>query len=271
MKSVGRFAGAWASAALAALQLLTRLPLPKRMPDGPDAFRRSTVFFPLAGLAIGAVLAVSGFLAGKAFPFYAAGAVVLAAWVIVTGGLHLDGLMDTADGIFSNQPRERMLEIMKDSRTGAMGVLAAVTVFLLKGAFLAALLEEPDRTRFALIALVPVWSRAFLPLAIAGWKHARGEAGMGALYRGSGYRHAAAAGVLAVLLALPLLAGIGGLGWAEALRATGAFAAATCAAGIVLAQAIARKLGGLTGDTYGAINEMLETALLAVSAGLFAG
>lgn len=268
MRAIGRYLGQWALSALAALQLLTRLPLPKRMPDGSGAFSRSTVFFPLAGFAIGAVLAGAGTLAGKAFPFYAAGAVVLALWVLVTGGLHLDGLMDTADGLFSNQPRERMLEIMKDSRAGAMGVIAAVTILLLKGAFLAALLADPGRARLVLLVLVPVWSRAFLPAAIAGWKHARGEAGMGALYRGAGLRHAAAAGTLAVLLSAALLSGAGGLALTEALAATAAMACAAFGTGAFLARAVARQLGGLTGDTYGAINEALETVLLAIAAGV---
>jgi len=258
----------WVSSLLAALQFLTRLPLPARMPDGPGVFRRSTVFFPLAGLAIGAVIAGVGALAELAFPYYASGAFALAAWVIVTGGLHLDGLMDTADGLFSNQPRERMLEIMKDSRSGAMGVIAAMLILLMKGALLAALFADAGRAHYTLLALIPVWSRAFVVLAIAGWPYARSVPGVGSLHRSAGVRHVIGACLLAASLSVPLFVWAGGFGMTETVGFLALYAALAYGTGAGLAAAVSRKLGGLTGDVYGAINEVLELVLLAVIVGM---
>lgn len=109
---------------IAALQFLTRLPIPVQVADDPGVFRRSTVFYPAAGLVIGGMVAGIGYGASFVFPAPVNAALLLCIWVLLTGGLHLDGLMDTADGLLSHRSRERMLEIMKDSRVGAMGVIA---------------------------------------------------------------------------------------------------------------------------------------------------
>jgi cobalamin 5'-phosphate synthase/cobalamin synthase len=196
------------------------------------------------------------------------GAFALTAWVIVTGGLHLDGLMDTADGIFSNQPRERMLEIMKDSRSGAMGVIAAVLILLVKGVLLAALFAAAGRAHFTLLALVPVWSRAFVVLAIAGWPYARSVPGVGSLHRSAGVRHVIGSVLLAALLSVLLLVWAGSFGMSETVALLVLFAVLTYGTGGILAAAASRKLGGLTGDVYGAINEVLELVLLAVVVGM---
>lgn len=267
MRRTGRWMGEWFFSVVAALQFLTRVPLPVRLPDNPSVFRRSTVFFPVAGLAVGAGLAGAGVLLDRWFPFYVTGVFVMAAWVVLTGGLHLDGLMDASDGLLSNQSRERMLEIMKDSRSGAMGVIAAVTVLLLKAALLAALFADGGRACLSLLVLVPVWSRTFLALAIAGWPYARQTGSLGSMYRTSGFRHALAAGVLAAGLTVPVLRGLAGFDTAGALAALALVAVLVYGTGSALAAAISRKLGGLTGDTYGALNEVLEVVLLAVAVG----
>lgn len=255
-------------ALIAALQFLTRLPISARMPNGQKLFRRSTVFFPLAGFVIGLIVAGIGFGLGFLFPFYVNAALLLAVWVLLTGGLHVDGLMDTADGLLSHRSRERMLEIMKDSRVGAMGVLACVLYVLLKAALLAALLNDAGLERFLALALIPVWSRSFMVMAIAGWPYARESGGLGALYRSVRGRHAAAAFLLAAGMTLALFALLPGSGLPlEPLAWLGSFALGTYAAGCWIAAAISRKLGGLTGDVYGALNELLELILLLVAVG----
>lgn len=279
---------------VAALQFLTRLPLPVRLPDSDAIYRRSTAFYPAAGLLIGMFAAGVAYGLSAIFPFYFVAALVMGLWVFLTGGLHLDGLMDTADGLFSYRSRERMLEIMKDSRVGAMGVMACVVLLLMKTMLLAALLDggwaggtaafgpggaagstaspiagnlmrHPSAwlERCALLSLVPVWSRAFLPAAIAFWPYARqGGSGLGGRFRSVRGRHAAAAFALAALLTMLLLCIVGGWGWREALLGCAALAAAAGLVGGIGAALAARKLGGLTGDVYGALNETIELALL---------
>lgn len=252
----------WVLAVPVAIGFLTRIPLPGPMPDRAAVFRRSTVFFPLAGLLIGCLLALAGFGLGYIFPFYVNAVLTLALWVCLTGGLHLDGLMDTADGLLSNRSRERMLDIMKDSRSGAMGVITAAMTLLVKAALLGALLERGGKESLALLVIIPVWSRAFLPMAIAGWPYARLEQGMGGLYRSVRGRHALAAGCLAALVSYPVVTVFGSFAPIGALALIGGLLLLTYVVGAWLAAAVNRKLGGLTGDVYGALNECLELVLL---------
>lgn len=261
------FIKTWLHAAAAALQFLTRIPVLWRVPWDEATLARSVVMYPAAGLAVGIVLAAAGAAASRLLPPLPAAVLVTAAWAAVTGGLHLDGLMDTADGLLSHRDRERMLDIMKDSRVGAMGVIAGVLQLGLKASLLTVWTAAGDAAAWLSLLTVPVWSRAFLAAAVAGWPYARAE-GLGALLRGVRLRHAAgAAGAAAALAALVLAAELrSGTAPAAAVLQLAATAAVTYGGGAWLAARIARKLGGLTGDTYGALNEALETALLLVLA-----
>jgi len=270
----------WMMALVAAFQLLTRFPMPRTDRWGKHLFtdevlRRSVVFYPVAGLAIGGVLAAAGtglgIGLGDNVPLPVSGALLVVLWVGLTGGLHLDGLMDTADGLLSGQPRERMLEIMKDSRAGAMGVIACVLLLIVKTSLLLAWLDalvtgmqrgsvHAVGVHAALLMLVPVWSRWFIPVAMAGWDYARQE-GMGGFFRSVGWLHAIAALLVAwVITALVVWWMSGSVRDAAAFAI--AFPAAAGVCGSFAAEGIARRLGGLTGDTYGALVEGLETALL---------
>jgi cobalamin 5'-phosphate synthase/cobalamin synthase len=250
----------------AAFQFLTRLPVPVTVPFDERTLKASVVWYPAVGLVVGALLSAAGAIGSMLLPPLAASAIVVAVWLALTGGLHLDGLMDTADGLLSHRSRERMLEIMKDSRVGAMGVIAGCLQLLLKFALLTGWTGEVRLAPWLLLPAVPAFSRAFLAAAIAGWPYARAEgAGLGGLYRGVTRRHASGAAALAALLALPLaIAAYGPARLLEAAVAAALLAAVAYAAGLLLARRIARKLGGLTGDTYGALNELLETVLLLV-------
>lgn len=254
----------YAHALVAAFQLLSRIPFPVQVPYEERVLRRSVLFYPAVGCVIGLLLAAAGAGLSAVLPVSVSAALLTGLWVALTGGLHMDGLMDTADGLLSHRSRERMLEIMKDSRVGAMGVLACVLQLLIKYALLSALLDRGwAGGSAALVAAVPVWSRWFMVAAIAGWPYAREGPGMGAMFKGAGPRHLLAASLLAALLSVGCLALVGaggGLKQAAALSAAGAAAAG--AAGMFAAARMARKLGGLTGDTYGALNEIVESALL---------
>lgn len=261
--SADRHRGEWRLAWLAAFQFLTRLPISISLPPSLTLFRRSTVFFPLVGLVIGAMIAGAGYGLGFILPFYVNAVLVLVLWLLISGGLHLDGLMDTADGLLSHRSRERMLEIMKDSHVGAMGVMACVLYLLLKAVLLAALLAEGGLERFFLLAVIPVWSRAYMVMAIAGWPYARSRGGLGSMYQEVRGQHAFLAGLVAAgftLAAFVLMPGSQGI--TKVLVLLSGIMLITYAAGSWLASAISRKLGGLTGDVYGALNELTEFLLL---------
>jgi adenosylcobinamide-GDP ribazoletransferase len=249
-------------AAIAAFQFLTRIPIPVQVAFEPRVLTRSVIYFPLAGALIGWCTACSGWLLSLFLPPLPAAVLALVIWIALSGALHLDGWMDTADGVLSHRPRERMLEIMKDSRVGAMGVIAAVLLLLLKASLLAELLlSGPAPAELALLAIIPVWSRTWMSAAIAGWRGARQGEGIGALFAGVTWKQAAAALLLCcVCSVLALIAG----GWPAGAVLLFIIAAMllTVVCGSVLAIWLNRKLGGLTGDTYGAMNEAVEVVLL---------
>ncbi|AJY77914.1 hypothetical protein VN24_21380 [Paenibacillus beijingensis] len=255
----------------ASVQFLTRFPLPAAIPFTPPVLTRSLVFFPAAGALIGALLAGCAYLFDLALPALPAAALLLAVWVCASGGLHLDGLMDTADGVLSGRSRERMLEIMKDSRVGAMGVLAAILVLLLKFSLLCSLLQSADwGTCLPLLFAVPVWSRWWMSLAIVRWPYAGGENGLGSYFRGANMGRIW--GSLLVGVALTAAgARIGAFSPVETIMLCALALLLCLAAGTVSAQWISRRLGGLTGDTYGALNELLEAALLLAAVAAIAG
>jgi adenosylcobinamide-GDP ribazoletransferase len=263
------------TACAAAFQFLTRLPVPVSLQYDDALFRRSVVFYPLVGAVVGLLLSLAGLLLqGDLLPAIhysgvgtgVTAALLLVLWVAVTGALHLDGLMDTADGIFSHRSREQMLEIMKDSRVGAMGVVTCVLLMLCKWTLLQQWLTLPAGVFAYALPLAAIWSRWFMVVAIACWPYARaGQAagGLGGFFRGLGFKHLLINTVGAVLLSALLS------GWSEpalfsrhSLAVTAAAFATTVLLGTAISVYLNRKLGGLTGDTYGALNEVLETVLL---------
>jgi adenosylcobinamide-GDP ribazoletransferase len=243
---------------VAALRFLTRLPVPGPPLEVRD-LGRALAFFPVAGAALGGLVAGAGWLLQ---PRLAPG--VLAALLVtllagLTGALHLDGLADVADGLGGGHgDRARTLAIMRDSRIGAFGAAALVLVLLVKVAAVAELLRRGG-TGWALLC-APVLSRtAAVPLVVL-LPYARPD-GLGrAFHEGGGPREL----VIAAGLALVALGGAaaGGVGVVLVLPAVAGLAAA----GLV-ALACRRRLGGLTGDVYGAAIELAEAAfLLAASA-----
>jgi adenosylcobinamide-GDP ribazoletransferase len=262
----------WLRACIAAFQFLTRLPIPVQIDYTDRVFQRSVIFYPLAGLVIGLLLLLAGEGLSLILPAMPAAILLLGFWVILTGGLHLDGLMDTADGILSHRPREQMLEIMKDSRVGAMGVIVCVLQLLLKFSLLYTLLDVRQTDGSGgisfLLAIVPIWSRWFMVAAIHGWPYARKDSGLGSLFRGVTRGYVIISSIVA-LLTTTLFTALVHLGltastlthpslWIIVLS----FAVGSAIAGWIMAAYMSRKLGGLTGDTYGALNELLETVLL---------
>lgn len=254
-------------ACAAAFQLLTRIPVPYQPRYNEEVYRRSVVFYPLVGMVIGAVLMILYDGLPLLLPAEASAVLLLIVWIMLTGGLHLDGWMDTADGLLSHCSRERKLEIMKDSRVGAMGVIACVCYLLLKAALLHALIKA-SVVRLLPLWIIPIWSRFLMTAAIAWWPYARGEqGGMGALVQQAGNRHVLPALFTAVassylLWTLSLFIADVGLPLNQFTMFLIGAIVLTFTLGLGAAYVIGRKLGGQTGDTYGALNEWMELILL---------
>lgn len=230
-----------------ALQFLTWLPSPVRRPASAGELGRAQAYFPLVGFVLGVILVLLDTLLRAALPPAVAGALLVAALVALTGGLHLDGLIDSCDGLFAQRTPAERLAIMRDSRVGSFGVIGAGVVLLLK---YAALVDLEGPVRPVALVLAPVLARWAMVYALAGFPYAR-AAGKGTAFQGHGRRPLLVATLCAALLALAL--------WPErGLLLLAAVAVATWLG----AHFIAARLGGLTGDSYGALNELAEVLVL---------
>jgi adenosylcobinamide-GDP ribazoletransferase len=230
-----------------AIAFLTRIPVPRLSAETKD-WEKSVAYYPVVGLLIGTILWGASLLAQYVFPLPLAAVIVLSFWIFITGGLHLDGWMDLADGLGSSRTRERIFEIMKDSRVGAMGVTAAIVLFMIKGT---ALYEIAASRSFFWLILPPFIARFSLVAAIWFWPYIT-ERGMGTGLRSglTGWL------VLAGFLFTSIFA-IFFYGWAG-----GAVLAAAFVTGWLFLRNVSRRLGGLTGDCYGALVEWMELNVL---------
>ncbi|NPV05070.1 MAG: adenosylcobinamide-GDP ribazoletransferase [Syntrophaceae bacterium] len=237
---------------IAALQFLTVIPVPASWGGGQGDLRRSVWFFPVVGLILGGLLAaLDAGLAGL-LPVLPASAIVVLASILLTGGFHVDGLADTADGFMSSRPRERILEIMKDSRTGPMGVAAVVSVVILKVTLLSAVTGP---LRGPAIVLMAVAGRTAMVMVMSLLPYARQEGLAGVFTRERSILRAGW-GLAFLFAACWLLAG-----------PAGTLAGFAALAGTVLAGAASRgKIGGFTGDTLGATCEIVEIMPLLAAA-----
>jgi adenosylcobinamide-GDP ribazoletransferase len=243
----------WRDDAVAAACFLTRLPLARFASGETGLLARSMRAFPVVGIIVAlAGWAVFAIAAALGLPATIAALRAVAATVLVTGALHEDGLADTADGLGGGADRARKLAVMRDSRTGAYGVLAIVFSLALRAAALAAL--TTPRVGAALVA-AHVVSRAALPV-IMRWLAPAREDGLGA---SAGQPDDAAIGwclVIGIVVALLCL----GVAWGLVALAVAAVAVAALAA---LAR---RQIGGYTGDVLGAAQQIGEIAMLLTAA-----
>jgi adenosylcobinamide-GDP ribazoletransferase len=250
-----------------AIRFLTLIPAPwlkNASEDFEQTIANCMAWFPAVGLLVGLMGCAAGFVASYFWPqsaFVRALAVVVV-WAVLTGGLHLDGLSDTFDGTMSWRNRERMLEIMKDSRIGAMGALALVAVLLLKIGFLSAAGE--GWWRAALLA--PMLGRWADIYGIFFYPAAR-EGGLGKTFHAKVKRRDFGWGSLFVLGVMALLAAVSAQPIQVALRSLLAWGLVFGAAAYLCRRWV-RQLGGLTGDTYGALSEIGEAVALAAMSAL---
>jgi len=235
---------------IAALQFLTRLPAPRLVDFQPDWVTRSARYFPLVGQLVGAIAALAWLGGSQLWSPPVASLLALAAGLLATGALHEDGLADSADCLFGGATPARAIEIMKDSRIGAYGVLALVVILGLKAAALASL--APLTGALALIAAHGIGRAA----AVAAMR-ATPYAPEGRPTRWTPTEGGVRTGELLVAVAIAT--------WPLALLAPAAALAGLVGAvlgGSALAAFAQRRLGGHTGDVLGAVEQLAETGFL---------
>ena len=231
-----------------AVRFLTMLPVPMKKKITERDLGRAAAWFPAVGVLLGGLL----FLVFRIFSLFLSSftvnAFVLVFWIFLTRGFHLDGLADTADGIGGGASREEKLAIMKDSRIGAFGVLVLISLLLLKFTLLG---ELGGQFYLGALILAPASGRWIMVLAIFSFPPAK-KGGMGQRFK----KHCRITEIiiasLTVLVCAYFTQGLWGI---AILLGTGAVVMAT-------AFALAKSLGGLTGDTYGALCEIGEVVSL---------
>lgn len=238
---------------VAAMRFLSIVPLPGSahlfdLEEEDERLVMGTAYFSFVGLVLGVILWAVALLVGSWLPPLALAAILVVGLVVLTGGLHLDGLMDTFDGLIGGTIRERKLEIMRDSRLGSFGALAGICVLLLKFSFLAGL--DTHLLPVALLMVLPV-SRWAVVLAVYAFPSAR-PTGLGAAFRQTvTLQRLVIVGVLALVVAFLFGHIMGVIIW----LCGGVFA-------LLIGTWITNEVGGLTGDSYGALAELCDTFLL---------
>ncbi len=231
---------------LAALQFLTLSPPLVKRAFTEKELGQAAGFYPLVGALIGALLYATNYGLAMIVPDGLRAALLVALWILLSGALHMDGLLDAFDGILGGLTPEKRLEIMQDERVGAFGLSAGVILLLVKYSALSGFPQSVP----ALI-LIPVLSRWGMTLAVFAFPYARSQ-GLGSAVKSHITKRQIAIASLTAIIATWLCAGWIGL---ISLGIT-----------LVLVWAIAlfvlRRIPGLTGDIYGAINELIEMALL---------
>lgn len=234
------------------LQFLTRIPINKNIDFNHENIRRSTYFFPYIGALLGALVALS-YYAVLPFNKDIASYISVIIIIILTGGLHLDGLSDTADGFYSARDKEKMLVIMKDSRIGAFGVISLILIILFKYIIISNL---TDNVGLALI-LSLANSRLVVLIQMAYKKTAR-PGGLGELFHKSNpkkyiifsiIQYVIIISIINIKFLIPLIG--------------------TIILGEIITKITYKKIDGFTGDVYGATIELCEALSLLLFMGVF--
>jgi adenosylcobinamide-GDP ribazoletransferase len=229
-----------------ALSFLTTLPA-RQVPYEAGGLGRAAAWFPVIGLLMGLLLLGAQWAAAQLVGPALAAVLVVALWAILTGGLHLDGLADCCDGLLVSAPHERRLEIMRDPRVGSFAVTGLVLALLLKTAAVFTLpMAAPG------LLLAPVWARWWI--LVAARQPAARPSGLG-----SSFAAGLSLRILGAAVVLPLVV-LGVMTWWDwrslvALAVSGL----VCLGVLHLAKV---RIGGVTGDVFGAVVELTEIALL---------
>ena len=236
-----------------AIGFLTILPV---APAGQAGMAPARAWFPLVGLGLGAILLGLDAVAREALPALVVGAILVAALLVLTRAIHTEGFLDCCDGLFGAFERDERLRILRDPHVGAFAVIGGAALLLLKWSALAGL---PDGARTGLLLAFPTLSRFGMVAAMALFPYARAQ-GMGTAFQDG--RHpwqVAVAFTIAAAVAVLFLGGAGAILLGVAL-----------AIALGLGRWVTGLLGGMTGDAYGAVNEVGEVGVLVLGIALFA-
>lgn len=233
---------------LLAVQFLTKIPVTVRGGVDEKRLARSMAFFSLVGVLLGTCAAALHALTALVFAPPVCNLAALAFLIVITGNLHVDGLLDTADGLFSGKPREGMLEIMRDSRVGSHGVTAGILVLLAKFVLLGQMPAAMQGVSLILATTSGRWSQVY---GAALYPYARSAGGTGSFTSQVGFRELFYNSLTVLLLAFILLKFHGLILLAAVLAGTA-----------LLEWYIAGRIGGITGDTLGAASECIEVLTL---------
>jgi adenosylcobinamide-GDP ribazoletransferase len=242
---------------LSALQFLTIIPVPLLWREASSKeVGESLSYFPAVGFIIGLILAILNWLLSLILPPAVVRSLLIAAMVLLSGALHLDGFIDTCDGLAGHHTVEDRWRIMHDSRAGAFGIVGAILLLLIKYVSLSSV---PANLMTATLVIMPVVSRWAMVYAVFAYPYAR-PTGLGKLFK-----EGASGPGLVLATAFTLAVTVGASWWAKIdyFYLVGlVIVFATWLITWLMATYLKWKLAGLTGDTYGAINEVTEVGVL---------
>jgi adenosylcobinamide-GDP ribazoletransferase len=235
-----------------AASFLTILPLIDQRPASEETVAASFVWFPFVGFAIGVALAAEDWILAHFFAQVVRSVLIVASLIVVTGGIHLDGLADTADALGAGRDRTRALEILRDSRVGTFGATAIFFDLTLK---ILALSTLAGGRRYAALIIAPTLARFAMVMVGVGLPYLR-ESGAGTAFlnrQGPGWRRRVAVIFLIIVCAILL----------SPFRTVGVLALSIALLIAFLMHLFYRRwLGGVTGDLIGACGELVEIAVL---------
>ncbi|WP_210366674.1 adenosylcobinamide-GDP ribazoletransferase [Bacillus sp. REN3] len=246
----------WLNGFLINLQFFSSIPVNVALPMDKEHLDKSIRTFPLLGLLQGGIYAFLLYAVLEWTPFTslaAAFAVWLAA-IILTGGIHLDGWMDASDAFFSYRSHEKRLEIMKDPRVGAFGVLSVLVLLSMKFFFIYEIVLKIQTESYLLVAMIPVFGKLAMGFLLVTVKPARNE-GLGVLFRN------AASGRTLLIYPAYLLVYLAFAAAGGQLVPAGSFILAIVLIVLFLRKKIVSWFGGMTGDLLGASTEGAEVLL----------
>lgn len=235
---------------LIALQFLTILPINIKPELQKEELGRSLVWFPVIGALIGLLLSAGLILSGF-LPYLVVAALILTVCVIITGGIHLDGFADTCDGLFGFTTKERALEIMRDSHIGCMAAVSITILLVLKFSILASFRPEALLKNLIFMATFARWSQV-LACYLSKYVRENGKAKYFIEY--AGRKELIIGALFTVILSVLFFER-----WGLILFSLSVLVV------LLSINYIKGKLGGMTGDTLGAINEVAEVAVLLFS------
>lgn len=232
-----------------ACQFLTIIPIRKKIKIEDGDLARSMAYFPIVGLALGMILVVSNKVLSRYMSYNLSDILLLVLLVFLTGGLHLDGLADSMDAVAGSWNKEEALKIMKEGRIGAIGAVSLILLLIVKYQALRAL--PPDIKNQAIL-LMPIVGRWTMVHAAYIGGYARKEGGIGKAFVDSvGGRELLAATMATILLVLFFL------------KINGMYIMPLLVLVLTITFSyLKRRLGGMTGDTLGALCEIMEASFL---------